>query len=343
MTIQIQSISDPAWFDFVSKQENANIFHHPAWAGLLAECYDYQPFVLTEKGKNGQVRGGIPFIDVNSKLTGRRWVSLPFSDFCTPLYTSPSVLESLVEYLLAQSGQGVIPRVEIRSDISGKNSIYHEKIFVWHKLRLLDNSEEVFQKFHKTRVRDKIQLASRRGVEIRWGTRNSDIMIFYNMLVKTHHRLGCPTQPKHFFNLIWERIIEKGLGFLLLAYYLNKPIAGTVYIHNQSVLTAKYNASLPEYWRLRANNLIYWSAIKWGCENGFTSFDFGRTEINNQTLRNFKSGWGTTEQPLIYSIITDKQSNATKGWSKEIMNFVIRNSPSIISRLVGEMLYKHYA
>jgi transposase len=36
--IETQPITDPPWLDFVSKKENASIFHHPAWADLLAEC-----------------------------------------------------------------------------------------------------------------------------------------------------------------------------------------------------------------------------------------------------------------------------------------------------------------
>jgi hypothetical protein len=341
--IKIQPITDPSWLDFVSKQENANIFHHPAWANLLAECYSYRPFACVSLDIEGQVNGGIPLMDVNSKLTGHRWISLPFSDYCPPLYSALPVLESLIGYLLSQYEQKVIPSVEFHSLISTKPAVYHENTYVLHTLKLLPDPNAVLKTFDKTRVREPIRQAVKRGVEIRWGTNKSDIYTFYGMLVHTRRRHGSPVQPRRFFDLLWDRIIEKGLGFLLLAYKKHEPIGGTVYVHYNGKLTAKYNASVPEHWKLRANNFLHWSAIKWGCEQGFTCFDFGRTETLNQNLRDFKNGWGTVEEPLVYSFIANCQPRHTNGRLSQFVNFIIRNSPPLICRLVGETLYKHYA
>ena len=115
MRIETRPITDPSWLEFISGQDSATIFHHPAWAELLAECYGYRPFVLVSVDEAGRVNGGIPLMDVRSRLTGHRWISLPFSDYCTPLCSAPSVLESLIGYLLAQYEQKAVPRVEIRS------------------------------------------------------------------------------------------------------------------------------------------------------------------------------------------------------------------------------------
>jgi len=62
MKVEIRPIPDPLWLDFLSKQENANIFHHPAWAGLLAECYGYRPFVLLSLDEGGRRKGEWKFI-----------------------------------------------------------------------------------------------------------------------------------------------------------------------------------------------------------------------------------------------------------------------------------------
>ena len=36
--------SDKSWGAFVDSIPQANIFHHPAWANVLTECYGYQLF-----------------------------------------------------------------------------------------------------------------------------------------------------------------------------------------------------------------------------------------------------------------------------------------------------------
>ena len=343
MRIEIQPITDPSWFEFISKQENTNIFHHPAWAGLLAECYGYRPFVLLSLDEGGRVNGGIPLMDVHSRLTGHRWISLPFSDYCTPLCSAPAVLESLIGYLRAQYEKKAIPRVEIRSSVSGGPGIHHDNSYVLHTLKLSSDPEAVLKTMDKTRVREPVRQAARRGVEIRRATDKSDIFVFYGMLVDTRRRHGAPVQPRRYFDLLWDRLVEKGLGFVLMAYKENEPVGGTVYVHYKGTLTAKYNASAPQHWKLRANNSLYWSAIKWGCEEGLTCFDFGRTEASNQNLRDFKNGWGTVEEPLVYSTIADREPRHTSGRFDSFAKFIIRHSPPVVCRSVGEALYKHYA
>jgi CelD/BcsL family acetyltransferase involved in cellulose biosynthesis len=289
------------------------------------------------------MNGGIPFADVRSRLTGHRWISLPFSDHCAPLCSTPSVLESLVAHLIAEYGRKAIPRVEIRWLIPGGSLVRYDERHVLHTLKLLDDPEAVMKTFDRTRVRQPLKQAAQRGVEIRWATEKSDIFTFYDMLVETRRRHGAPVQPRRFFDLFWDRIISAGLGFLLLAYKGREAVGGTVFAHYGGTLTGKYNASAPEQWHLRTNNSLTWTAIKWGCEHGFSRFDFGRTETSSESLRGHKDGWGTVEEPLIYSVITDRELKSSGGRLDRLMKLVIRHSPPAVCRLAGEVMYKHYA
>ena len=343
MRIEMRSITDQSWLDFLLKQENAVIFHHPSWSGLLAECYGYRPFVLVSLDEAGRVDGGIPLMDVRSPLTGRRWISLPFSDHCAPLCSSPAVLESLVGYLCDQYEKKAIPRVEIRSSIAGGPTVHLDSRFVLHGLKLLSDPDAVLKTFDKTRVQQSIKQAVKRGVEIRRGNERSDMSIFYRMLVDTRRRHGAPVQPRRFFDRLWDTIMADGLGFLLLAYNEGKPVGGTVYLHYKGMVTYKYNASAPEYWNLRVNHLLLWSGIEWGCEQGCACLDFGRTETSNRNLRDFKNGWGTIEEPLVYSTIADREPKHSSGRLDALVKLVIRHSPPAVCRWLGETMYKHYA
>ena len=44
--ILILEPSDERWIAFTASKPLANIFHHPAWINLMAECYGYRPFVV---------------------------------------------------------------------------------------------------------------------------------------------------------------------------------------------------------------------------------------------------------------------------------------------------------
>ena len=62
----------------------ARSFIRPLWARVLSESYDYTPLYFTAVD-NGRIHALVPIMEVNSILTGRRGVSLPFTDFCRPI------------------------------------------------------------------------------------------------------------------------------------------------------------------------------------------------------------------------------------------------------------------
>lgn len=343
MTMEMRPITDPAWFDFVSARDDAAIFHHPAWAGLLAECYGYRPFVLVSLDDGGRVTGGIPLIDIRSRLTGHRWISLPFSDVCTPLCETPAVLASLTGHLRALHAEGSIPRVEIRASIPEGPDVYRAGEYALHTLQLQKDPDAVWKNFDRTRVKQPLKQVAKRGVTIRRAAEKKDIFTFYAMFVETRRRHGAPVQPKRFFDLFWDRIIANGLGFLLLAYKEDTPVGGTVFGHFRGTLTAKYNASAPDYWHLRTNNSLTWTAIQWGCEQGLSVFDFGRSDLSNQGLRKYKGGWGSVEEPLVYSVISGRAPKPSSGRLEALVKSVVQKSPPFVCRALGELLYKHYA
>ena len=140
-------------------------------------------------------------------------------------------------------------------------------------------------------------------------------------------------------------MMEPDLGFVLLAYAGGVPIAGAVFLTWNGTITYKFGASDPAFWKLRPNNLIFWTAIRWACENGFHTFDFGRTSLDNQGLREFKGGWGSREEPLIYSLISDRQPKHTSGRLSlnRMLSATIRRSPAWVCQALGELLYKYAA
>jgi hypothetical protein len=167
--------------------------------------------------------------------------------------------------------------------------------------------------------------------------------LFYNLQVATRRRLGTPVQPLRFFRFFWKRLIEEDLGFLLIAHKESVPVAAAIFLAWNGTLIYKYSASDPAYWKMRPNNLVLWSAIRWGCQNGYHTFDFGRTDLIDQGLRDFKNGWGTEELPLVYSRIAETAGKPSDGRLRRWLAPVIKNSPTIVCRVIGELMYKYAA
>ena len=79
---KIDPLSDPRWPEFLQRHPDAAIFHTPEWIEALRRTYGYEPVVYTTSSPGSDLTNGIPFCRINSWLTGRRLVSLPFSDHC---------------------------------------------------------------------------------------------------------------------------------------------------------------------------------------------------------------------------------------------------------------------
>ena len=66
MSIARLALDDSRWSAFVSQHPDATPFHHPSWAGFLADCYGMPAFALAQISAAGEVEAGLPVIEVEA-------------------------------------------------------------------------------------------------------------------------------------------------------------------------------------------------------------------------------------------------------------------------------------
>ena len=91
--LDLINISDKHWIKIVEQSSGATVFHHPFWSTCLSQSYGYCPFVAVMKSSDDLIHAGLPVMEINSWLTSKRWVALPFSDHCSPLLQNKDDLE----------------------------------------------------------------------------------------------------------------------------------------------------------------------------------------------------------------------------------------------------------
>ena len=330
-------IDHAGWRRFVEGRPERLPFHHPAWAKVLAECYGFPAFVLADRDEAGSVVAGLPVLEVRSIRGKRRWVSLPFTDICPPLGESTDGNEELA----ASSVRDGAPPLEVRAALEHGA---RQESGVIHRLALDPDAEVLYPRFHKSQVQRNITRAGKEGVEIHRGLEKRDLTeTFYRLHLATRRRQGVPVQPKRFFDLLWTRILEPGLGFVSLAYAGQQAVAAAVFLHWNETVVYKYGASDAGALKLRPNHLLFWDVIQWACRNGYRTLDFGRTDAENEGLRRFKSGWGAVESPLVYTTFGGSPNERGGGKATEALSTIIRSSPDWVCRAAGELLYKYAA
>jgi len=330
----IEPQADPRWQRFVESSPTAGVFHHVEWLRLLQAQYRYPLRALCVVTGNGEIRGGVPFAEIRSRLTGTRLVAVPFSDTCGPVLARPD--DEVARRLLADEIRGEHTRtgtsIEIRAPFGdlGAGARYYR-----HELALGEGVEAGFSKDVKrciTRARDG-------GVEVVRRTDGVGLDAFYRLHLLTRRRQGVPTQPKSFIARFSD-LFERDLGCVLLAQWQGEPIAAAVFLAFKGVLTYKYAASDRHHLGRRPNHAILAAAIGWGCDACFHTFDFGRTDFDNDGLRAFKRSWGAEEREFHYTRLPSMGSDGA-GVPK-VAKTLIAHTPPITGRLVGQALYRHF-
>ncbi len=334
-------LADPLWRAFVAARADALAIHRPEWAALLADCYGFEPFVLAVRGERGEIEAGLPVLAVGARR--RRWVSLPFTDYCPVLGDGGVGGASLLRAADAARRAAGATSLELRS-VAGLEASAPPVGFR-HILELSADPDVVYARFHPSQVKRALQRVERDGaLTLRAAERREDLTrVFYALHLATRRRLGSPVQPRRFFELLWDRIVEPGLGNVLLAYAGSRPVAAGVFLTSGDSLLYKYAASDRTAWSLRPNHLIIWKAIRDACAAGVRTLDFGRTELGHQGLRNFKASWGAREQPLVYVRLEDDGIAGAPLPSRTASAAVIRHAPDVVCRLIGELLYRYAA
>ena len=227
--------------------------------------------------------------------------------------------------------------VEVRGELQGLpvsgKSFYH------HEVPLGPDYEAVAARFRQNAKRD-IKRAAREGIEVHRGTGRAELDAFYELHLRTRQRQGVPTQPRRFIRR-FERLFEHGLGFVLVATAEGTPAAAAVYLTCGQTLTYKYGASSVQFLKRRPNHAVFAESIRWGCANGMTTLDLGRTDLDNDGLRAFKVGWGGEERVLAYSSLSTK-AKSSGGGIPSVAHALICRTPPIAGRLAGLALYRHF-
>lgn len=340
----VLELTDARWAGFVATHPAATPFHHPDWTRLVADCYGFRAFALVVSDVTGAIRAGLPLVEVRHLRGGPRWVSLPYTDYCPLLAAQGEQEEQLIAALRRSSRAAGVRRVEIRAPIADGAAAGPRALR--HVLALARDPAAVYTGFHRSQVQRNIRRAEREGLTVRRGTSPDDLVdTFYRLHLRTRRRQGVPVQPRRFFRLLWDNTIATGLGSLLIVEAGTQPIAAAVFLTWNETVIYKFGASDESSWSLRPNHLLFWHAIRAACEQGCRWFDFGRTDIGQEGLRNFKLSWGAVEEPLFYGMVggAPESPPSADGMATRVLGPVIRHGPLLLCRAVGETLYRYVA
>lgn len=339
---KIDPLEDPRWQAFLQRHPQASIFHTAGWLEALRRTYGYEPSVLTMSGPDSDLTNGLVFCHVRSWLTGQRFVSLPFSDHCELLASSPDDVALLIAGLQRHANEANCRYLELRpiTTMYGSSGLGRSTPYYLHRLDLRPGAPEVFQAFHRDCIQRKIRRAEREALTIREGRTPDILEQFYSLAVRTRRRQRLPPQP-----FLWFNTLVDSLGPALnvrIASKNDQPIAGIITLQHKDRLTYKYGASDERFHNLGGMIYLFWIAIQDAISCGLTELDMGRSAIDNPGLVAFKDHWGASRSTLSYwRFPVTRKLAAAASWESGLLRRACGHLPDRFLISLGTRLYRH--
>ncbi len=339
----IDVLRDQNWSPLLASHSRASFFHSSAWARVLHDTYGHQPVYFCQI-EDEQLKGLLPVMEVNSALTHRRGIALPFTDFSAPFATSQSRYQELFDSAVKYGRNHGWAHLECRGGYAPAPEARPSTSFHGHDLDLTAGEQPLFNGLDSA-MRRGIRKAQNAGLTVQFSTNDQAMREFYLLHSGTRRRHGLPPQPYRFFENITRHVLARGLGFIASIAIASEPVAAAIFFHNNCQAIYKFGASDFAFQQLRPNNLLMWEAIKHCAGLGIQTLHFGRTSFANEGLRRFKQEFGAREERIDYfkfdlatrSFVTD--ADRVESWH----NFVFRCLPGPLLRLAGRTLYPHLA
>jgi CelD/BcsL family acetyltransferase involved in cellulose biosynthesis len=322
----IDPIADLRWAEFLFRHPDSSVFHTPAWLTALQVTYGYKPLVLTTSPPGAALENGIPFCRVNSVLTGKRLVSLPFSDHCQPLSPPQSLLEELQEI----HSQQKLKYIELRPL---ESTLAVSEGYWLHILDLRPPLEDIQRKFHPDCVRRKIRRAERENLATEEGRSEKLLDEFYSLQVRTRRRHRLPPQPRQWFRNVLDALGEK--AEIRVARYRGRPVASILTLRHKTTAVYKYGCSAVEDNSRGGMQLLFWQHIQDAKARGMEWMDLGRCDIGDEGLAEFKERWGAVRREIGYYRFP---AHAPQRASKPAF---VSKLPAPILIAAGRLLYRH--
>jgi CelD/BcsL family acetyltransferase involved in cellulose biosynthesis len=351
---------DPAYFidsEFTAEEWNnylssthSTVYHTLEWRSVLENLFHYRTFYALCR-HNRDIVGILPLAFVRSWITGKRVVSLPYSQYGGPIVSDVRALDCMVEHLVGYLSQGfeyvrLRPRERLDEGVVDRAGLkkldYYARCVIPLENR---NDDDVREHLHKSVIRS-IKASIRAGIHIENCDYQHDGDIIQTMMFQTCKKHGVPPYPPTLLDAIHEKLVSKNLARTFVARLEGRVIAALIMFTMSGEGIYAYNFSDRKYLRLRPNNALIWAAIQWSLENRLSIFDLGISSPQDNQLLPFKKRWGAVEHTLREYFITrgdkpivpDRRASLKYKWATMVWRHLV---PNYFASKFGPALLSH--
>ncbi len=328
------------WNKFVLSMKDHSFYFLYEWKEIIEQTFGHKSFYIAIENDASEITGILPLIYMRSFFWGKFLISLPFVNYGGIVAENNDIRIALLNEAIFIAKEKKIDFIELRH-LKQYNLMLPQKKNKVVMLLTLPPDPDLLWKSFPSEVRNQVRKAQKNSIQVINGGLEL-LNGFYDVFAHNMRDLGTPVYSKVFFENIMKLFPHETRIFSLIWHDII--IASGFTIGYRGKLEIPWASSNKRFNKLCPNNLLYWHILKCGCEQGYETFDFGRSSWNSGTFK-FKKQWGALPHQLYWdywlkenSILPEINPNNDK------YKFIIKmwkHLPIPITKLIGPEIVKY--
>jgi lipid II:glycine glycyltransferase (peptidoglycan interpeptide bridge formation enzyme) len=220
-------------------------------------------------------------------------------------------------------------------------SITGTEHFCFQSIDLRNDIALLYRGMHDSCIRRKIKRAEKEKLFYEQGSSDRLLCNFRYLFLLTRRRHRLPPPPASWFNNL-----AHFLGDRLKIHMVSKndkPIASILTLTHRHTIVYKYGCSDSSFSNMGGTPYLFWKVIQQAKETGFSVFDLGRSDYEDDGLIAFKEHLGATAKDITYfrgSHLKNERLFPKTG-AASLMRYTLSRLPDPLLAGIGNILYRH--
>lgn len=291
----VEECTERAEWDAFIERNDGPAFALWGWQDAVAAYgHDSWQFVVRDDS-TGELVAALPLYHVDSRVFGSQLLSPAFAERGS--VTLADDAPARAAHLLFEEARRLaddlgVDSVSLRgSRITGPDGFVTKNRYVTFQLDVDRDPDAVWADVKDSRQRQIEQADTDSSLQFRLGESLADLKTYYRLYLESMRGHGSPPHSFEFFRTLWDRFHDDGhlrLGMItrggeLINGMIDLAVGGTVY---QWGVVTDY-----EHRDLNGGSLLLWKSLEWAAENGYETYEFGRTREGSGVYM-FKKSFG---------------------------------------------------
>jgi serine/alanine adding enzyme len=329
------------WDKYVMSSNIAVCYHLTAWKDIIEASFGHKTYYLLAEDMHNEIKGILPLVQLKSILFGNFMVSLPYFNYGGICADNDEIDRQLLKKAADIAAEKHAGHIEFRHTRQTGGGLPVKTAKVCMHLSLPDTPDELWKSF-PSKLRSQIRKPSKEALYVKIG-KMEELDGFYDVFAVNMRDLGTPVYSKEFFRNIL-RVFHDSSWICTVFAKDGQPVASGFLLGFKERLEIPWASSLRSFNHVSPNMLLYWHALKFACEMGYRSFDFGRSTPGEGTYR-FKEQWGAKPVQLYWHYWLQNGGPAPelnpKNPKYQVAIKIWQRLPVSLTKLIGPAIVKN--